>query len=84
MKRKHLPLSLELKFRSMRCVICNSWDIEIDHIIPVSLGGTNDESNLQSLCKKCNRIKEGMQRMQRHPITNSEIKTKLIQSGILK
>ena len=26
---------------------------EVHHIIPVSQGGTNDESNLMSLCKSC-------------------------------
>lgn len=31
--------------------------LEIDHIIPVSKGGTTQESNLQTLCWKCNRNK---------------------------
>ena len=31
--------------------------LEIDHIIPVANGGTNDIDNLQTLCKKCNRGK---------------------------
>lgn len=33
-------------------------DLEIDHIIPISRGGTSDISNLQSLCHDCN-IKKG-------------------------
>jgi 5-methylcytosine-specific restriction endonuclease McrA len=37
------------------CVVCGSKNqIEMDHIIPVSRGGTNSEGNLQPLCKKCN------------------------------
>ena len=31
--------------------------LEIDHIIPVSKGGLTEESNLQTLCWKCNRTK---------------------------
>lgn len=31
--------------------------LEIDHIVPVAKGGTNDISNLQTLCKACNRGK---------------------------
>jgi hypothetical protein len=28
--------------------------IEVDHVVPVSKGGTNDKSNLQTLCNVCN------------------------------
>ena len=31
--------------------------LEIDHIIPVSKGGRTEETNLQTLCWKCNRTK---------------------------
>jgi 5-methylcytosine-specific restriction protein A len=31
--------------------------IEIDHIIPIALGGTNRFENLQLLCRRCNRSK---------------------------
>lgn len=38
-----------------KCVICNSREqLTIDHIIPKSEGGTNDDSNLRTLCKGCN------------------------------
>ena len=42
-----------------RCKI--SWEeagyLQIDHIKPVSKGGTDDMSNLQALCEKCNKEK---------------------------
>ena len=31
--------------------------LEIDHIMPLSKGGTSIESNLQTLCWRCNRTK---------------------------
>lgn len=30
---------------------------EVDHIIPLSKGGTNDRDNLQALCKECHEAK---------------------------
>ncbi len=38
-----------------KCVLCGlNEDLTIDHIIPVSRGGSDDESNLQIMCKSCN------------------------------
>ncbi len=45
-----------------QCQSCHKIDIsaknlQVDHIIPLAQGGTNDLSNLQTLCAKCNREK---------------------------
>ena len=37
------------------CLCCGSdKSIEIDHVVPVALGGENDISNYQPLCRSCN------------------------------
>ncbi|MFT3894078.1 MAG: HNH endonuclease [Anaerolineales bacterium] len=41
-----------------RCVKCRSQvNLEYDHIIPVSKGGSNTARNIQLLCENCNRAK---------------------------
>lgn len=41
------------------CNNCNSKEkLTIDHIIPISKGGKNLESNVQILCTKCNLLKK--------------------------
>jgi hypothetical protein len=41
-----------------RCRRCRTaLYLEVDHIIPVSKGGKTEESNLQTLCRRCNRRK---------------------------
>jgi 5-methylcytosine-specific restriction endonuclease McrA len=48
---------------SFRCRACgrgadNGVKLQVDHIVPVDWGGTNDISNLLTLCEQCNRGKK--------------------------
>lgn len=47
-----------LEHHEHRCAYCGSAKrIEMDHIVPRAKGGTHTKSNVQPLCKKCNRTK---------------------------
>lgn len=63
-RREPIPARLRHEvFRrdGYRCRECGATNketrLEIDHIVPVSKGGGNNLSNLQTLCKACNRAK---------------------------
>jgi len=61
-QRRHIPLGLRYKILARDNHICQSCgakasdgiQLHIDHIKPVSRGGTNDFENLQTLCRDCN------------------------------
>lgn len=62
--RQPIPRKLRhevFKRDGYRCRECGAskdeTSLEIDHIVPVARGGTNDISNLQTLCRECNRMK---------------------------
>ena len=62
--RQPIPRQLRhevFKRDGYRCRECgaskNETSLEIDHILPVAKGGTNDIDNLQTLCRECNRMK---------------------------
>jgi hypothetical protein len=64
-RRKGVSLSVRydvLRRDNFQCVLCAASGkdarIQIDHILPVSKGGTNDISNLRVLCFKCNHGKK--------------------------
>ena len=58
-KRKYIPIKIRRKILSFgKCQNCGQPDnLTIDHIIPISKGGTDNPENLQSLCRICNRKK---------------------------
>jgi 5-methylcytosine-specific restriction endonuclease McrA len=40
------------------CTQCfTPWNLTIDHLLPVSRGGTNSISNLVTMCSDCNKSK---------------------------
>lgn len=47
--------SAVIKRNGFVCRLCRNsgWGMEIDHIVPVSLGGTDDLENLRVLCRTC-------------------------------
>jgi hypothetical protein len=66
MSRIYIPIEVERRVRTAarnRCGYCLSPQhlvmarLEIEHIIPISKGGSNDESNLWLACPLCNRYK---------------------------
>jgi 5-methylcytosine-specific restriction enzyme A len=64
LRRAHLPASLRRQVYARdgyACVYCgrrgNKLRLTIDHVFPVSLGGTNDVANLVTACRSCNLAK---------------------------
>jgi len=43
----------------LRCGLEDETELEVHHILPVSQGGTNDDSNLATLCSHCHEAAHG-------------------------
>lgn len=65
-KNNRNPISGSLRYEIVAkskgiCAACGATSqtrpLDVDHIVPVNVGGTNDPSNLQVLCSRCNREK---------------------------
>lgn len=60
-RRQPIPLEVKrivFERDGGRCAQCGSnFDIQYDHVIPFSLGGSSTPANLQLLCGSCNRAK---------------------------
>jgi 5-methylcytosine-specific restriction endonuclease McrA len=48
-----------VEFYGHRCLRCGSTEpLTVDHVIPLSLGGSNAIDNIQPLCEGCNFLKD--------------------------
>jgi predicted transcriptional regulator len=61
-KRRKIAIRQNWKCADQEC--CKELEeYDIDHIIPLSLGGTEDDNNLQALCPGCHRRKTDRERI---------------------
>ena len=62
-KRKATSASIRLQIAWQQDWECNAcgqklhWTFEVDHVVPLFDGGSNDYTNLQALCVKCHKTK---------------------------
>ena len=79
---RYIPAPIRTRVRSQageRCGYCRSHQslvlgmLEIEHIIPTALGGTDDEHNLWLSCRLCNGYK-GAQLFGTDPLTGRRIR----------
>lgn len=48
----------KVKRRQPACAVCGATtDLTVDHVVPKAAGGTDDEDNLQTLCRSHNGAK---------------------------
>lgn len=67
-KYRRKGITLKKRYQIMerdgfRCKLCGGkYELEIDHIIPISHGGCNNDENLQTLCWYCNHGKSQLEK----------------------
>jgi 5-methylcytosine-specific restriction endonuclease McrA len=55
-KAKQREAHRYLKYSDTKCLLCNNTsDLEVHHILPQSKGGTDDWTNLVTLCYACHK-----------------------------
>jgi 5-methylcytosine-specific restriction endonuclease McrA len=53
----------EQKWRCKRCSCLLTACYEVDHVIRLEIGGTNDRTNLVALCRECHGMKTSYERI---------------------
>lgn len=54
-KRERAEIAADQRYMCMYCGVgLTTANLQIDHMHPVSRGGSNDYANLQALCRRCN------------------------------
>jgi 5-methylcytosine-specific restriction endonuclease McrA len=61
-KRLGIPGVITLEYWlsiKTKCYYCGTteYPLQVDHVVPLSKGGTNEESNIVAACEFCNRAK---------------------------
>lgn len=60
---------IHILLRDPECQGCgNALSREVDHILPLERGGTNQDENLQGLCKSCHSIKTQLEQRLMDPV----------------
>ena len=54
--------------KHLYCEECEAPAVDVHHIIAVSKGGSDDDSNLQSLCAECHEDKTFSQRVENNQV----------------
>ncbi len=56
-KRVHTAIMTKIVQEAGKCELCgSSRNLEAHHIIPVTLGGTDEKENILCVCKKCHAL----------------------------
>lgn len=61
------------KYKCAECGVSTRYTYDVDHIMPLALGGSTAASNLQILCPTCNRSKSAM-----HPVDFAKRRGRLV------
>ena len=55
--REYIPRAVRREILAGGCAYCEDDAAHVDHVVPLSRGGTNDRENLAGACRRCNEEK---------------------------